>query len=116
MSLRAEKRRMEREKNKKTATFNFTKSDLENAVNEEVTKINNLIIKTIVHQYTCALALVLRDKLDFGSNRIIRTLKQVEDVFDLIDKGYYQVSDIEKVILEEMGIALKQSNERYTNE
>ena len=96
---RAERKRAEREEKKKTtATFNFTQADLERVVNDEVAKIRSHIIKTVVHQYTCALALVLRDKLDFGSNRIIRTLKQVEDVLDSIDRDFYKLEDIEKVI------------------
>ena len=106
MSARAERKRAERELAKKTVTYNYTQDDLKRAVENALIEERRKIINIVVHQYTCAVALVLRDRLDFGKTRLLRTLEQINDTFDSIDKGYLFIDDIIKTISDETGIDL----------
>ena len=106
MSARAERKRAEREQAKKTVTYNYTKDDLERAVGKALNEERSKVVEFVVHQYTCAVAIVLRDKLDFGRTRLLRTLEQINDTFDSIDRGYLTMGDIKKAISDETGIDL----------
>ena len=107
MSARAERKRTEREQAKKTVTYNYTQDDLKRAVENALNEERSKIVGIVVHQYTCAVAIVLRDKLDFGRTRLLRTLEYINDTFDSIDKGYLSMEDIKKTIADETGIDLK---------
>ena len=106
MSARAERKRAERERAKKTVTYNYTREDLKRAVDMAIGEERRKIIDIAVCQYTCAVAIVLRDKLGFGQTRLLRVLEQINETFDSIDRGYISVDDIVKVISEETGIEL----------
>ena len=106
MSARAERKRAEKEQAKKTVTYNYTQDDLKRAVEKALMEERRKVIDIVVHQYTCALAIVLRDKLDFGRTRLLRALEHVNDTFDSIDKGYLSMEDIKKTIADETGIDL----------
>ena len=50
---------------------------------------------------------VLHDKWGWGHVRIKRLLEQVDDVFDSINKNYVSIEDLQKAILDEIGIDVK---------
>lgn len=51
--------------------------------------------------------MVLHDKLGFGPVRLNRTMGQIQDMFDSIQRDYVKIADLEKTLLEECGIHFK---------
>ena len=51
--------------------------------------------------------ITLHDKWGWGHVRIKRLLEQVDDVFDSIHKNYVSIGDLQKTILDEIGIDIK---------
>lgn len=51
--------------------------------------------------------IVLHDKWGWDNVRIKRLLEQVDDVFDSINKNYVSIEDLQKTILDEIGIDVK---------
>ena len=51
--------------------------------------------------------MVLRDKLGFGVPKIRSTLKQIENLFDSINRDYLAVNDIIQTLEEELDMKFK---------
>lgn len=49
--------------------------------------------------------IILRDKFGFGKVRLERYLKHYQDAVDSLNKGYLDLKDVEKVLLDEVKIA-----------
>lgn len=54
--------------------------------------------------YSVAVAMVLHDKLGFGSVRLNRAMSQIQETFDSIQHDYVKIGDLEKTLQEECGI------------
>lgn len=61
----------------------------------------------VVRAYSAAVAMVLRDKLGFGVPKIRSTLKQIENLFDSINRDYLAVNDIIQTLEEELDMKFK---------
>lgn len=49
--------------------------------------------------------LILRDKFGFGKVRLERYLEHYQDAVDSLNKGYLDLKDVERVMLDEVKIA-----------
>ena len=49
--------------------------------------------------------LVLKDKFGFGKVRLERYLKHYQEAVDSLNKGYLDLNDVQKVLLDEVKIA-----------
>lgn len=75
----------------------------------QVIKDNSAIkgIDYAVKGMIASFVMVLHDKWGWGHVRVKRLLEQVDDVFDSIGKDYVSIDDLQKIILEEIGVQLK---------
>jgi hypothetical protein len=64
-------------------------------------------LKQFVNDYTAAIALALRDELDFGHVRTKRVLDRIASIFDSINKGHLTVEDIKQTLSEEVRIMIR---------
>lgn len=64
-------------------------------------------IRFAVKCYSVAVAMVLHDKLGFGSIRLNRVMGQIQETFDSIQRDYVKIGDLEKTLQEECGILFK---------
>lgn len=92
---RAERRRLQ----KKGITAKDLKMIEEASANDAINYATDAMIASF--------AICLHDKWGWGHVRIKRLLKQVDDVFDSIDKNYVSIEDLQKTILDEIGIDVK---------
>lgn len=68
-------------------------------------------IRFAVKCYSVAVAMVLHDKLGFGEVRLNRTMGQIQDMFDSIQRDYVKIGDLERALLEECGISFKDGDD-----
>lgn len=54
-----------------------------------------------------SLALVLRDKWGWGHVRVMRLLRQIDEQYDAINKGYLSIDDVQQTVFEELKIDLR---------
>jgi len=92
---RAERRRFQKK--------GITAKELKVIEDSSALKGIDFAVKGMIASFVIA----LHDKWGWGHVRIKRLLKQVDDVFDSIDKNYVSIEDLRKVILNEIGIELK---------
>ncbi len=64
------------------------------------------IMDYVVKQYSAVMALCLHDKLGFGKVRAQRFMREVDKVFDSINKGYLSLDDVLETVEKELGIAI----------
>ena len=64
------------------------------------------IIDYVVKQYSAVLALCLHDKLGFGKVRAQRFMREVDDVFDSINRGYLSLDDVIETVEKALGITI----------
>ena len=64
------------------------------------------IMDYVVKQYSAVLALCLHDKLGFGKVRAQRFMREVDDMFDNVNKGYLSLDDIMETVEKELGIMI----------
>lgn len=76
-------------------------------LNKILKQENQRVLHSTVRGYSAAVTLVLRDKLKFGRTRVERTLNQIQELFDSINKGLLNIDDIEQVIKDELNIEFK---------
>ena len=50
---------------------------------------------------------VMHDKYGFGTKRLRKLWKHVNELADSITKGYVKISDLEKTLAEELGVVLE---------
>lgn len=94
---------MNRETKRKILKGKITEQELQEFLAVE----NKRVMALTVHNYSVVLALTLRDKLKFGTERTSRFLEQVQELFDSVNEGYTEVKDIEEQLHEELGIEFR---------
>ena len=95
---------MNRAERRRAARKGITAKDLHAIMREEGLRAT----RYAVDAYSVAVAMVLYDKLHFDKNKIIKTLKQIEDLFDSVNKDYLTIEDMKTVLSEELGIEFKE--------
>ena len=55
--------------------------------------------------------IILRDKFGFGKVRLERYLKHYQDAVDSLNKGYLDLNDVQKVLLDEVKIKFYEEEE-----
>lgn len=58
-----------------------------------------------------AIASVLTDKLHFGKEKTVQTIKQFYERFEAITAGYIDFEDLRKTLVEEYGIEIKRKED-----
>jgi len=95
---------MNRAERRRAARKGITAKDLHTIKQEEGLRATRFAVDA----YSVAVAMVLYDKLHFDKNKIIKTLKQIEDLFDSVNKDYLTIEDMKTVLSEELGIEFKE--------
>jgi len=107
MSNRAEQRRQQKKEAKADRAYNMTAVSLEATLNEAIKRERERVIPKVVHDMNVAMAMVLHDKLGFGETRLKRFLSDIMDIYDSIERGYINIAEIEKCLLDETGVEIK---------
>ena len=94
MSKRALKKSLRRKLNKET--IQLTRKEYEALKEAERTNASNII--------NLIPLIILRDKFGFGKIRLERYLKHYQEAVDSLNKGYLDLKDVERVMLEEVKI------------
>lgn len=87
------------------------KLDKKNLTAKDILFIEENSKKQGLQQATSALfaslAMTLHDKWGWGNVRVTRLLKQIDNQFDSINKGYLSIEDMKKVVSEELNIDIE---------
>ena len=59
-----------------------------------------------IKNYSAVVLLCLKDKFDFTPDQLQEVSKHINDMFASVCEGYLSLSDVEKVLREEEGIAI----------
>lgn len=59
-----------------------------------------------VDGYSVAVAWTLYDKLGMENDKIVETMKLIEELFDSVSKDYLTLEDMKRTIFEETGLKL----------
>ena len=94
MSKRALKKSLRRKLNKET--IQLTRKDYEELKEAERANAANII--------NLIPLIILRDKFGFGKIRLERYLKHYQEAVDSLNKGYLNLKDVQKVLLDEVKI------------
>ena len=70
------------------------------------------LIDFTIMNYLACVALCLHDKLGFGHDRTCRFLRDVDNLFDSINKGYLSLDDVLKTVEEEIGITFERTKQK----
>lgn len=102
---RAERRRADRDKGKKTATYNLSEDQIQEikkkAVDEAVDTAFILMLALPV--------MVLHDKyakLMKKDTRLINFMDEILELYDSYNKGYFTIEDLVNTIYEETGVKI----------
>lgn len=95
--------RKQRRHEKKHAGDTFTRTQAKQAASVTA----KIVMDRAITDYSAAVMLCLHDKLGFGPVRAQRFIKDVEELFDSINKGYLTIEDAKQTIREELGIDIK---------
>jgi hypothetical protein len=94
---------MNRSERRRLAKKGVTAKDLLNIQRAEGLRAVNLT----VHDYSVAVAATLHDKLGFGTMRLSKTLNDISELFDGINKGYVSIEDLEQELKDETGVVIQ---------
>ena len=94
MSNRALKKSLRKKLNKET--IQLTRKDYETL--KEAERMNAASIINLIP------VIILRDKFGFGKVRLERYLKHYQEAVDSLNKGYLDLNDVQKVLLDEVKI------------
>ena len=94
MSKRALKKSLRRKLNKET--IQLTRKDYDALKEAERTNAANII--------NLIPLIILRDKFGFGKIRLERYLRYYQEAVDSLNKGYLDLNDVQKVLLDEVQI------------
>lgn len=94
---------MNRAERRRIAKSRVSAKDLLNIQRTEGLKAVNLT----VHDFSVAVAMTLHDKLGFGTMRLSKTLNDISELFDSINKGYASIEDLEQTLKEETGVVIQ---------
>ena len=75
-------------------------------------KTSKDVIDFTVTNYMACVALCLHDKLGFGHNRACRFMRDVDNLFDSINKDYLSLDDVLKTVKEEIGITFERTKQK----
>lgn len=89
-----------------TPTYNVTYKEIENYIKKGYIKGRKDAIKQASDFSLAAPMLVLKDEFGFGEKRLLRFYEAVLELYDSVDKGYLNLSDIVKTIEEENNIKI----------
>ena len=70
------------------------------------------LIDFTIMNYLACVALCLHDKLGFGHDRACRFMRDVDNLFDSINKGYLSLDDVLKTVEEEIGITFERTKQK----
>ena len=71
------------------------------------------LIDFTIMNYLACVALCLHDKLGFGHDRACRFMRDVDNLFDSINKGYLSLDDVLKTVEEEIGITFERTKQKW---
>ncbi len=103
---------MNRQQRRTIAKKKLTDKDIK--AMEENIKAKTLkdAIDFAIKNYMACVALCLHDKLDFGHVRACRFMRDVDNLFDSINKGYLSLDDVLKTVKEEIGITFERTKQK----
>ena len=101
MGKRALKKSLRRKLNKET--IQLTRKEYEELKSKERMNASNII--------NLIPLIILRDKFGFGKIRLERYLGYYQEAVDSLNKGYLDLKDVERVMLEEVKIAFYKEGE-----
>lgn len=106
---RAERRRLAKAEQKKTATLNLTAEQFEAFKQEQTRKTTytSLILMLGIP------LMVLRDKHGFGKKRLENFIEDSIELLDSFDKGYITFDDLQDTIYEETGVRVVEKADQY---
>lgn len=90
---------MKKIKSKYAKKYEFTYTQLEKLLQEKVNKMQDITLAIVAMQ--------LRDKFDFGTKRVKRVLKGINETIDDINKGIISVEDVFDVIEDELKLTAR---------
>lgn len=109
---RAERRRIKKAANKKVPTYNMNPEQIMGLKSEAESKS----ARTAFTMMLGISVLTLKDHFDDLKEEIVDGKKREErftdyciDFYNLFDKGYYTLEDIEKVLYDECGLTIKEN-------
>lgn len=99
---RAERRRLDKEQQKKKATYNLSTDEI-------VIMKKDTAMEAIEVAFDMMIAipmLVMHDKFGFGPSRSEKLLDEIKILYDDFKNGYLTIDDMKSTIYEELGIKL----------
>ena len=103
---------MNRQQRRTIAKKKLTDKDIK-AIEENIkAKTLKDAIDFAVKNYMACVALCLHDKLGFGHDRTCRFMRDVDNLFDSINKGYLSLDDVLKTVKEEIGIMFERKKQK----
>lgn len=91
----------------KTATYNFTQEQFDNAVNARMRAKESEYINQLMQIVTTVPMWVLRTKYGYGRDRLNKFIIEFNELVDSINSGYLDFDDIITTLKEEVDIDIK---------
>lgn len=91
----------------KTATYNFTQEQFDNAVNARMRAKESEYINQLMQIVTTVPMWVLRTKYGYGRDRLNKFIIEFNELVDSINNGYLDFDDIITTLKEEVDIDIK---------
>ncbi len=92
---------------KKTATYNFTQEQFDNAVNTRMRAKESEYINQLMQIVTTVPMWVLRTKYGYGRDRLNKFIIEFNELVDSINSGYLDFDDIITTLKEEVDVDIK---------
>ena len=93
-------------KTKSEKHFNMTVDSLNAAIDTARKEERERVFDFVQGYYSAVLATILHDKWDFDEKDLRKVLVEIADLYDSLMKGYVDVKDLRKTLLEETNIDL----------
>lgn len=104
---------MNRQQRRAIVKKKLTDKDIK-AMEENIkAKTSKDAIDFTIMNYIACVALCLHDKLGFGHDRTCRFMRDVDNLFDSINKGYLSLDDVLKTVEEEIGITFERTKQKF---
>lgn len=91
----------------KTATYNFTQEQFDNAVNARMRAKESEYINQLMQIVTTVPMWVLRTKYGYGRDRLNKFIIEFNELVDSINSGYLDFDDIITTLKEEVDVDIK---------
>lgn len=92
---------------KKTATYNFTQEQFDNAVNARMRAKESEYINRLMQIVTTVPMWVLRTRFGYGRDRLNKFIIEFNELVDSINNGYLDFDDIITTLKEEVDVDIK---------